>query len=103
MTKGLATPERIQTLQRKLYLKAKREPRYRFYALYDKVYRADVLAHAYALSKANGGAPGVDGVRFEDIEASGRERFLAELRDELREKRDNQIINRGDNSGVNIT
>jgi RNA-directed DNA polymerase len=84
---GLATPDRIQKLQRKLYLKAKREPSYRFYVLYDKVYRADVLAHAYALSKANGGAPGVDGVRFEDIEASGRERFLAELRDELREKR----------------
>ena len=87
MTTGLATPERIQTLQRKLYLKAKREPGYRFYALYDKVYRADILAHAYALSKANGGAPGVDGVRFEDIEANGRERFLVELRDELRDKR----------------
>jgi RNA-directed DNA polymerase len=54
LTKSLATPERIQTLQRKLYLKAKREPGYRFYVLYDKVYRADVLAHAYALSKANG-------------------------------------------------
>jgi len=87
LTTGLATPERIQTLQRKLYLKAKREPGYRFYALYDKVYRADILAHAYALSKANGGAPGVDGVRFEDIEANGRERFLVELRDELRDKR----------------
>jgi RNA-directed DNA polymerase len=78
LTTGLATPEGIQTLQRKLYLKAKREPSYRFYALHDKVYRADVLAHAYALSKANGGAPGVDGERFEDIEAYGRERFLAE-------------------------
>jgi len=84
---SLATPLKIQTLQRKLYLKAKREPNFRFYAVYDKVYRPDVLAHAYALSKANGGAPGVDGVRFEDIEASGRERFLAELRDELQEKR----------------
>jgi len=84
---SLATPLKIQTLQRKLYLKAKREPSLRFYALYDKVCRPDILAHAYALSKANGGAPGVDGVRFEDIEAYGRERFLAQLRDELLEKR----------------
>jgi hypothetical protein len=83
----LATPEKIQTLQRKLYLKAKREPSFRFYALYDKVYRTDILAHAYATSKANGGAPGVEGTRFEDIEAYGRERFLAELRQELRAKR----------------
>jgi RNA-directed DNA polymerase len=84
---SLATPEKIQTLQRKLYLKAKREPSYRFYALYDKVYRADILAHAFALSRANGGAAGVDGVRHEDIEEYGRERFLAELRCELQEKR----------------
>lgn len=84
---SLATPEKIQTLQRKLYLKAKREPSYRFYALYDKVHRPDVLAHAFALSKANGGAPGVDRVRHEDIEADGRERFLAELRCELQERR----------------
>jgi RNA-directed DNA polymerase len=84
---SLTTPERIRDLQRKLHLKAKREPNFRFYALYDKVCRADVLAHAYALSKSNGGVPGVDGVRFEDIEAYGRERFLAELREELREKR----------------
>jgi len=84
---SLATPEKIQALQRKLYLKAKRERTYRFYALYDKVCRADILAHAYALSKSNGGAPGVDGVRFEDVEAYGRERFLAELQAELEEKR----------------
>ena len=77
---SLATPDKIQTLQRKLYLKAKREPTYRFYALYDKVCRADILAHAYALSKSNGGAPGVDGMRFDDVETYGRERFLAELR-----------------------
>ncbi len=83
----LATPEKIQKLQRKLYLKAKRESTYRFYALYDKVCRSDVLAHAYALSKSNGGAPGVDRVRFDDIEEYGRERFLAELRSELLEKR----------------
>ncbi len=84
---SLATPEKIQTLQRKLYRKAKREPAYRFYALYDKVHRADILVHAYALAKANDGAPGVDEVGFEDIEAVGRERFLAELGEELREKR----------------
>ena len=87
MTMSLATPEKIQTLQRKLYLKAKREPNFRFYALYDKVYRTDILAHAYALARANRGAPGVDGVRFEDIEAYGRERFLVELRRELQDKR----------------
>ncbi len=84
---SLATPEKIQTLQRKLCRKAKREPTYRFYALYDKVYRPDILAHAYALAKANGGAPGVDGVTFDDIETAGRERSLAELGEELREKR----------------
>jgi len=84
---SLATPEKIQTLQRKLYLKAKREPNFRFYALYDKVYRPDILAHAYALVRANHGASGVDGVGFEDIEAYGIERFLTELRHELRDKR----------------
>ena len=84
---SLATPETVQTLQRKLYLKAKREPACRFYALYDKVSRADILAHAYALSRANDGAAGVDGVRHDDIEAYGRERFLAELRRDLESKR----------------
>lgn len=83
---SLATPEKIQTLQRKLYLKAKREPTYRFYALYDKVCRPDMLLQAYALVKANRGAPGVDRVRFEDIEAYGVKRFLDELRQELLEK-----------------
>jgi len=87
LTKRLATPRAIQTLQRKLYLKAKREPSYRFYSLYDKVYRADVLAHAYALSHANGGAAGVDGVRFEDIESQGKEAFLDDLRQALQQKR----------------
>ena len=58
-----------------------------FLALYDKVSRADILAHAYALSRANDGAAGVDGVRHDDIEAYGRERFLAELRRDLESKR----------------
>jgi RNA-directed DNA polymerase len=84
---SLATPAQIQTLQRKLYLKAKREPTYRFYALYDKVCRPDILAHAYALVRANRGAPGADGVRFEDIEAYGVPRFLDELREELQERK----------------
>ena len=65
----LLTPEKIRTLQRKLYTKAKQEPGYRFYALYDKVYRADILRHAYNLVRSNKGAPGIDGVSFETIEA----------------------------------
>jgi RNA-directed DNA polymerase len=55
---SLTTPESIRTLQRKLYCKAKAEPAYRFYLLYDKIHRDDILAHAYALARANAGAPG---------------------------------------------
>ena len=81
---SLTTPEQIRTLQRKLYAKAKVEPGYRFYRLYDKVYRADILAHAYKLAKANDGAPGVDGVTFDQIEEQGQKEWLAGLGEELR-------------------
>src|ERR1035437_2046290 len=80
---SLATPTMIRTLQRKLYRKAKAEPAFRFYLLYDKIYRADILRHAYALARANAGAPGTDGMTFAAVEASGLERWLAGLREEL--------------------
>ena len=83
---SLKTPERIRDLQRKLYTKAKKEPAFRFYQLYDKVYREDILEHAYRLAKHNGGAPGVDEKRFEDIEAAGLEEWLAALGEEVRNK-----------------
>jgi RNA-directed DNA polymerase len=80
---SLATPEKIRTLQRKLYRKAKAEPAFRFYLLYDKIYREDILRHAYEVARANAGAPGVDGMTFAAIEASGLEAWLAGLREEL--------------------
>jgi group II intron reverse transcriptase/maturase len=76
----------VQKLQSALHAKAKDEPEYRFYLLYDKVYRADVLEFAYRCCKANKGAAGVDGQRFEDIEAYGEGRWLGELADRLRTK-----------------
>ena len=83
---SLIKPEKIRTLQRKLYVKAKAEPEFRFYQLYDKVWRADILAHAYAQARANAGAPGVDGVTFEQIETEGLEAWLSGLQEELRAK-----------------
>ena len=80
---SLATPEKIRSLQRKLYCKAKTEPAFRFYVLYDKICREDILRHAYGLARANAGAPGVDGVSFAQIEALGLEAWLAGLREEL--------------------
>jgi RNA-directed DNA polymerase len=83
---SLQTPDDIRTLQRKLYGKAKAEPGYRFYLLYDKVWRADILRHAYDLACVNDGAPGVDGITFERIEAAGLEDWLTRLGEELRTK-----------------
>ena len=80
---SLETPEKIRNLQRKLYCKAKAEPVFRFYLLYDKICREDILRHAYALARANAGAPGVDGVTFEQIDASGVDAWLAGLHEEL--------------------
>src|SRR6266568_5434958 len=81
---SLETPERLRSLQMKLYCKAKAEPDYRFYLLYDKICREDILAHAYELARHNGGAPGVDGQSFAQIEKAGREEWLSSLREELR-------------------
>ena len=83
---SLETPIAIRTLQRKLYRKAKQEPDFRFYLLYDKIYREDVLKHAYALVKANQGAPGVDGQTFEAIESGGLEKWMEGIRKDLRDK-----------------
>jgi RNA-directed DNA polymerase len=80
---NLETPEKIRTLQRKLYAKAKAEPEFRFYILYDKIHRADILAHAYARARENAGAAGVDGQTFDDIEAAGVEAWLEALREDL--------------------
>jgi RNA-directed DNA polymerase len=77
----------VQKLQTALHEKAKAHPSYRFYALWDKVHRADVLNEAWRRCRANGGAPGVDGQRFEDIEAQGVQIWLGDLQEELRTKR----------------
>jgi len=68
---SLETPQKLRSLQMKLYCKAKAEPAFRFYLLYDKIYRTDILRHAYALARANAGAPGTDGMTFAAVEASG--------------------------------
>ena len=80
---SLETPDKIRTLQRKLYVKAKAEPAFRFYLLHDKISRSDILAHAYALARHNAGAAGVDGATFEDIERAGLEAWLEALREDL--------------------
>jgi RNA-directed DNA polymerase len=82
----LTTPDKIRQLQKKLYRKAKQESDYRFYRLYDKVYREDILTHAWQLVREHNGAPGVDGVSCTDIEARGVEEWLAGIRKELHEQ-----------------
>jgi len=83
---SLQTPEKIRKLQKALHAKAKEAPDYRFYLLYDKIYRADILQFAYRCCRQNGGAAGVDGQKFENIESYGLERWLGELAEELRNK-----------------
>ena len=68
---SLTTPSKIRGLQIKLYRKAKNELGYRFYMLYDKIYREDILSASYELARANKGAPGVDGQSFAEIESAG--------------------------------
>src|SRR3954447_25814746 len=84
---SLEPPEKVRKLQTALHAKAKGSPGYRFYLLYDKLYREDVLEHAYRCCAANGGAAGVDGQSFADIESEGRKRWLDELAQELKERR----------------
>ena len=83
---NLSTPSSVRRLQRALHAKAKAEPGFRFYALYDKIYREDILAYAYAQCRSNKGAPGVDWQDFADVEAYGVERWLGELALALREE-----------------
>lgn len=83
---SLRPPEKVEKLQTVLRAKAKASPGYRFYMLYDKVHRADILAHAYERCRVNGGSPGVDGQTFAAIESYGVEQWLGELAEELRKK-----------------
>ena len=83
---SLLPPQKVRKLQRTLHAKAKESPTYRFYSLYDKVYREDVLRFAYQSCKANRGAAGVDKQTFEDIESYGLDRWLGELAEALRSK-----------------
>ena len=83
---SLTTRQKVETLQKALHAKAKRSLEFRFYSLYDKVYREDVLQIAFDRCARNGGAAGVDEQTFEDIEMYGEKRWLGELSEELKEK-----------------
>lgn len=82
----LSDKERVRDFQRKLYLKAKREPGFRFYVLYDKVRLLHFLREAYSRVKSNGGSAGVDGVTFSDIEEYGIEKYLSEISESLKKQ-----------------
>lgn len=81
---SLVTPSSVEKLEMALHVKAKEEPGFRFYQLYDKIYRADILEFAYRQCRSNKGAPRVDKVTFEQIESEGREQWLGKLAEELR-------------------
>jgi hypothetical protein len=83
---NLSTPKTVQKLQTALHAKAKAEADYRFYALYDKISREDILIHAFAQCRSNKGAPGIDGQDFADVETYGVERWLGELALALRQE-----------------
>ena len=83
----LPSTEWLREFQKKLQAKAKAEPKFRFYTLYDKTYRMEVLAEAYRKARANGGTSGVDGETFEDVEKKGVADYLAELQREMKERR----------------
>ena len=83
---NVSRSEKIREFQRKLNEKAKANPKYRFYSLYDKTYRTDILEEAYRRAKANGGTSGVDGETFGDIEQNGVIEYLAVLQRELKEE-----------------
>ena len=80
---SLRPPLKVEKLQETLHAKAKSKPDCRFYSLYDKICRADVLAHAYRRCRDNGGSPGVDGQTFEQIETYGLQKWLGELAERL--------------------
>jgi group II intron reverse transcriptase/maturase len=86
LNNNLTTTDKIQELQRKLYLKAKAQPNFRFYALYDRIYRLDVLKRAWQKVRSNHGSPGIDGISFEDIEKAGVDEFLKMIQQELKTK-----------------
>lgn len=85
-TKGIQLPEKLSQLRQKLYIKAKQEPGFRFYVLYDRIYRFDVLETAWMIARSRNGAAGVDRKTFEDIEKEGIEEFLKELHESLKKK-----------------